>query len=175
MSYHCALTGICFHENFHPPMSCAVLGKNVLRAKPIMIVEHRKLIAMLIVLVDSLTLSVHPVVIVDIVKVLVICESQSVKATFVSSSLLWLDFASYYHYYYCNTAGGELKFHMYILTSPSRQLYYSRLWNFSSSKRSRSGQITLRFAFGSLCVCRRSGDPTTSIIERPRASKDIHL
>ena len=99
-----------------------------------MIVEHRKLIAMLLVLVDSLTLSVRPVVIVDIVKVLVIYESQSVKATFVSSSLLWLDFASYYHYYYCNTAGGELKFHMYILTSPSPQLYYTGLWNFLPQK-----------------------------------------
>ena len=44
---------------------------------------------MLIVLEDSLTLStVRSVVIVDTVKVLVIGESQSVKATFVSSSLL---------------------------------------------------------------------------------------
>jgi len=82
-----------------------------------MIVEHRKLIAMLIVLEDSLTLStVRSVVIVDTVKVLVIGESQSVKATFVSSSLLWLDFASYYYYYYCNTAGRELKIYRYILS-----------------------------------------------------------
>jgi hypothetical protein len=76
---------ICFYENFHPPVSCSVLGKNVLSVKLVMIVEHRKLIAMLIVLVESLTPStVHPIVTVDTIKVLAICESQSVSATYVS-------------------------------------------------------------------------------------------